>query len=89
MPETVTLTRESWKSLQADGQYGRLYVITHTVLVDDDGNVIRAKKHRRPIEPDADISSEPVVIRRICEAVRTDEALTRYNALRAAEGAEE
>jgi len=89
MPETVTLTREAWKSLQADGQFGRVFVITHTVLVDDDGNVIKQRKHRRPIEPDADISKEPVVIRRICEAVRTDEALTRYNALRAAEGAEE
>jgi hypothetical protein len=89
MPETVTLTRESWKSLQADGQYGRVFVVTETVLVDDDGNAIRANKHRRSIEPDADISKEPPVIRRICEAVRTDGALTRYNALRAAEGAEE
>ena len=80
MSETVTLTRESWKSLSADGQYGRVFVITHTVLVDDDGNVIKAKKHRRPIEPDADISEEPVVIRRICEAMRTDEALARWEA---------
>ena len=89
MPEQVTLTRESWKSLQADGRHGREFVITHTVLVYDDGNVIKAKKHRRPIEPDADLGKEPPVIRRICEAVRTDEALARYNALRAAEGAEE
>ena len=80
MPETVTLTRDSWKSLQADGQFGRVFVITEAVLVDDDGNVIKAKKHRRPIEPDADISGEPLLIRRICEAVRTDEALARWEA---------
>ena len=85
MSEQVTLTRDSWKSLQADGRYGRVFVVTHTVLIDDDGNVIKARKHRRPIEPDADISEEPLLIQRICEAVRTDDALARWAASQAEE----
>ena len=80
MADIVTLTRDSWKSLQADGKYGRVFVITETVLVDDNGETIKARKHRRPIEPDADISSEPVIIKRICQAVRTPEALARWEA---------
>lgn len=81
---TINIERESWKSLQADGQYGRVFIITDTVYMDPDtGDVLKRKRHRRPIEPRDDISSEPLPIRRICEAIRTDDALARYDALQA------
>jgi len=76
---TVNVERHAWKSLEADGRYGRVVVISDTVYLDPDtGGVLKRKRHRRPIEPDADISGEPAVIKAVCNAIRTDDALARW-----------
>ena len=80
MAEQVTLTRDSWKSAHLDGRYGRVFVITEEILTDAQGNVVKSRKDRRPIEPDADISGEPTVIQQMCNLVRTPEALARWAA---------
>lgn len=80
MSEQITVTRETWRSAELDGRFGRVFIITESILIDPDGAVIKARKHRRPIDPDADISSEPQVIQQMCALVRTPEALSRWNA---------
>ena len=80
MSEQVTVTRDAWKSAELDGRYGRVFIISEEILIDPEGNVIKSRKSRRPIEPDADISGEPTVIQQMCALVRTPEALARWAA---------
>lgn len=84
MADQFTGTRESWKDVTTEGEVGRVWVITTLRMRDEDGDILRTTTHRRPIEPDADISSEPAIIQRIAEAVRTPEALARWEAVQEA-----
>ena len=59
---------------------GRIFDVTRQVT--EDGQTIAV--HRRPIEPDADVSAEPQEVQDIAARVRTPERLARYAALVAA-----
>ena len=82
---SITLTSEAWDDLISEGKTGRVYVKHVEELTDEDGTLVTQKVHRRPIEPDADVTAEPKRIRDFVKLARTPEALARFEALREAE----
>ena len=80
-----TLTEVSFDHFEIDGETGRVFVETLARLEDADGNVVsQLPPHRRPIEPDADVTSEPADVTRITTAARTPERLARWAVIKAA-----
>jgi hypothetical protein len=63
---------------------GRVFDVTR--MVTDDGVVM--SKHRRPIEPDADVSNEDPHLQRIVAEARTPEALARFRTIQEANEAD-
>jgi len=61
-----------------EGDTGRIFDVTRQVT--EDGQTIAV--HRRPIEPDADVSAEPQEVQDIAARVRTPERLARFEALK-------
>lgn len=82
MSDTVTLMRlpDQWGGIEPD-DFGRLFEITiRGAMADADGNiVVKGQKHRRPIEPDADLTNEDELIKAAAVKVRTPEALARFD----------
>jgi hypothetical protein len=82
---TVTLNRsDTIERAEVEFATGRVFVVERRgVLTDADGNVISpGTKHRRPIEPDADVAAEDADVKAIATRIRTPERLARYEATR-------
>ena len=83
MPQ-VTLDTDTITDYEIEGETGRVFVITRTRYLDGD-TVVSEQRHRRPIEPDADISNEPAEAKAIAAEVRKPERLARFEAIKEVE----
>ena len=80
-----TLTEVSFDHFEIDGETGRVFVETRARLEDAVGYVVSVlPPHRRPIEPDADVTAEPPEVQSLATLVRTPERLARYEEIKAA-----
>ena len=79
MPQ-VTLDTDTITDYEIEGETGRVFVITRTRYLDGD-TVVSEQKHRRPIEPDADVTQEPAEVKAIAAEVRTPERLARFGSM--------
>ena len=84
MPEVTLTQSDAITHIEIEMDTGRMFEVSRIgVLTDADGNVVApGTKHRRPIEPDADVKDDDADIKAIAAIVRTPARLARFEARR-------
>jgi hypothetical protein len=66
-------------------EWGVLSVRVTRRAFDDDGSLIGQRFMRSTLEPGSDVSTQPVVVRRVAQAVWTQAVIDAWNAKKAAD----
>jgi hypothetical protein len=68
---------------EVTGDFNFIFVITKNTITRDGERIFTGQPHRRPIKPDADVSSESKEIRDIASAVWSEDLKQAYATFRA------